>query len=270
MLIEVSQTMNSRKSKKLSDQYCNANQRAENDQGQEEEPHSKLSAAGIRKKVECIAMNHSERLLSVMINISPMSSTYPAPFIFALGTCHMLTTLIFLDRNITLRTLLGFNCNCPFFKLFILVLLARQILMPRNDTVKAEHLFAVVASNLNRWFVWGFHHNILAFGIRTELFQVARHHLLVCFELSKLFVSGLVTDFFDKIVRHRLFATSLRAFDEKSLAPRLSDLISEEVSVTIFAEGVPTTSICYKVTFIMLFIANLAKFRVYHLLRLNN
>ena len=207
-------------------------------------------------------MDDGKLFTAVMIDVSPVSSTYPAPFMLALRTRHMLTTLIFLDRNITLGALLGFNSHSPLFKLFILVLVTRQILMPCNKALKAECLFTVVARHLNRLFIWHFHHNVLAFGIRTELFQVASHHFFVCFELSKFFVGHLVAYFFYEIVRHWLLAPSLRAFDEKSLASRLSDLESEEISVTIFAEGMPTTRVRHKVSFIMLFIANLAKFRV--------
>ena len=85
-----------------------------------------------------------------------------------------------------------------------------------------------------------FYHHILALGIGTELLQVTAHHLLVCFKLSKLFVCGLVAHFHDEVVRDRRCATLLRAFNEETLAARLSDLKGQEVLVTFFAEGMAT------------------------------
>ena len=210
--------------------------------------------------------------MSIMIHSSPIPSTYPTPFIFTLGACHVLTSSVFLYRHIALRTLLGLNSNSPFFKLFSLILLTGQILMPRNETLKAEYLFAAVAGDLNRCFRWGFHHNILAFGIRTELFQVTTHHFLICFKLSKLFVCSFIAHFLDEFIWYSLFTPLLRTFYEETLASRLGYLKSEEVSVTIFAEGVSTASIGDKICLIMLFITDFAKFWIwiFNLLRLND
>jgi hypothetical protein len=62
----------------------------------------------------------------------------------------------------------------------------------------------------------------------------------------------------------------LRTFYEETLASRLGYLKSEEVSVTIFAEGVSTASIGDKICLIMLFITDFAKFWIwiFNLLRL--
>jgi hypothetical protein len=153
-----------------------------------------------------------------MIDRSPISSTDPTPFIFTLGTCHVLASCIFLYRYIALGTLLRLYSNGPFFKLFSLILLTRQILMPRNHTLKAEYLLAILACDLDRPLLRRLDHHILALGIWTELLAVAAHHLLICFKLSKLFVCGLVTHSHHEVVRDRGCAPLLRAFNEEALA----------------------------------------------------
>ena len=205
-----------------------------------------------------------------MINRSPISSAYPTPFIFTLGTCHVLASRIFLYRHIALRTLLRFDSYSPFFELFSLVLLTGQILMPRDDTLKAEYLLAIVARDFYRIFGRRFDHHILALGVGTELFHVTAHHFLIRFKLSKLFVCGLVTHFFDEIVGDRGCAPLLRTFNEETLASRLCDLKGEEVFVTFFAEGVTAAGVLDKVSLVMFFVADFAKFLVNNLLRLND
>jgi len=175
----------------------------------------------------------------------------------------VLASCVFLYWHIALRTLLRFDSYSPFFKLFRLVLLTCQILMPRDDTLKAEYLLAIVACDFYRIFGRGFDHHILALGIGTELFHVTAHHLLVCFKLSKLFVCGLVTDFHDEVVGDRGCAPLLRAFNEETLATRLSDLIGQKVLVGFFAEGVATARVLNKVSLVMFFIADFTKFRVH-------
>jgi hypothetical protein len=145
-----------------------------------------------------------------------VSSTYPAPLIFALGACHVLASSIFLNWNITLRTLLGFNGDGPFFKLFVLILFTGQILMPYYEALKAKYLFAVVACDLSLCFLLRFHNNIFAFGIRTELFQDTPHHFLVGFKLSKLFICCFIAHIFYKVIRYRRSAAALRTFNEQT------------------------------------------------------
>jgi hypothetical protein len=142
--------------------------------------------------VECLTVNYSEVIYTVMLSVSPMFSTYPAPFIFTLSTCHMLASSIFLNRNIALRALLRFNIYSPFLKLFALIFFTCHILMPRNEALKAKHLFTVVASHLNLIFILRLHHNIFTFRVRTELFKVTPHHFLVGFKLFKLFICSFI------------------------------------------------------------------------------
>lgn len=193
-------------------------QRAEKNYVYEEKIHPEFSAASIWKIAEGVAINNCHTINSIMIHISPMSATNPTPFIFTLGTCHVLASCVFLYWHIALRTLLRLDSYSPFFKLFSLVLLTCQILMPGDDTLKAEYLLALLACDFSRLPVMCFYHHILAFGIRTELLHVATHHLLVCFKLSKLFVCGLVTHFHDEVVRDWRCATLLRALNEETLA----------------------------------------------------
>ena len=176
----------------------NDDQRAEKNYVYEEKIHPEFSAASIWKITESIAINYCQAINSIMINRSPISSAYPTPFIFTLGTCHVLASRIFLYWHIALRTLLGFDSYSPFFELFILVLLTGQILMPSDDTLKAEYLLAIVARDFYRIFGRRFDHHILALGVGTELFHVTAHHFLIRFKLSKLFVCGLVHTFLTK------------------------------------------------------------------------
>lgn len=203
-----------------------------------------------------------------MLKVSPMSSTNPAPFIFTLPTCHMLASSIFLNGNTALRALLWFYIYSPFFKLLALILFTCHILMPRNEALKAKHLFAVVARDLSLIFRWCLYHNIFTFGIRTELFEVTPHHFLVGFKLFKLFICNFIAHLLDKIVRDQGRAPTLRAFDRKPLVSRLCDLKSEEITVAVFAESVSTSGIHHKVSVVVLFIANFAKPWIQRLLRL--
>ena len=131
----------------------------------------------------------------------PRQFTQPTPFIIALGACHTVTSKVFLNRNIALRTILEVNRNGPFLQLFSLILLASQILMPRNYTSKAEYLFAIVTFNLNHFFRLHFDYNILALRIWTVLFRVTHHHYLIIFKLHKFLICGFIADFLDKKVR---------------------------------------------------------------------
>lgn len=191
--------MNSTSLKEFLNHEKNRDERADKDQKSKKEPETKLSAAGIWKKIDGVTMNNLP-ICPIMIHISPMSSANPTPFIFTLGACHVLATLIFLDWNIALRTLLGFNANRPFLKQFGLLLFACQILMPRNDALKAKVLFAILTGNLRCLFRGRFNYHILAFGIRAELLQIAAHNLLISFELFKLLKRFGITDNFDKFV----------------------------------------------------------------------
>jgi hypothetical protein len=134
--------------------------------------------------------------------------------------------------------------------------------MPRDGTLKAEYLLALMARDLNSCFRFCFDHYILALGIRAELLEVTPHHLLICFKLSKLFVCGLIADFLDKVIGDGGSAPLLRALDEVALASRLGDLIGEEVFVTFLAEEVATACILHKIRLVMLVIADFAKSRV--------
>jgi hypothetical protein len=163
--------------------------------------------------VECFTVNYSEVIYTVMLNVSPMSSTNPAPFIFTLSTCHMLASSIFLNRNTALRALLRFNIYSPFLKLLALIFFTCHILMPRNEALKAKNLFTVVARDLSLIFRLRLHHNILTFRVRTELFEVTPHHFLVSFKLFKLFIRSFIAHLLDKIVRDRSRASTLRAFN---------------------------------------------------------
>ena len=140
--------------------------------------------------------------------------------------------------------------------------------MPRDEALKAKYLFAVVACNLSVFLWCCFDHNIVAFGIWTEFFQVAPHHFLVSFKLSKLFICGLIANNFYELVRHWGCAPTLGTFNEKPFVSRLCNLIGKEITVAIFTEGMATACIHNKVTIVVLFIANLAKFRIHYLLRL--
>jgi hypothetical protein len=222
--------------------------------------------------VEVSTIKYCNLISIIMIHSLPIPSAYPTPFIFTLGACQVLTSSVFLYRHIALRTSLRFNCNCPFFKLFSLILLTGKILMPCNEALKAEYLFAVVACDLNRCFRWNFHHNILAFVIWTELFQVTPHYFLIGFKLFKPFVCYFIAYFLDKFIWYRLFAPFLRTFYEETLGSWLGNLKIEEVSVTIFAKGVSTASIGDKISLIMFFITDFAKFNIwiFNLLRFND
>lgn len=190
-----------------------------------------------------------------MMNISPVPSANPTPFILALGACHVLATLIFLDWNVALRTLLGFYTYRPFFKQFGLLLFTCQILMPWHDTLKAKVLFAILAGHLRCLFRRCFNYHIHTFGIRTELLEITPHYLLIGFELPKLFENFRITDSLDKFIGNRLIAPLLRTFDKESFAPRLCNLICQEIFIAVFAKCVTATCIRDKIFFIMFFIA---------------
>ena len=140
--------------------------------------------------------------------------------------------------------------------------------MPCYEALKAKYLFAVVACDLSLCFLLRFHNNIFAFGIRTELFQDTPHHFLVGFKLSKLFICCFIAHIFYKVIRYRRSAAALRTFNEQTFVSWLGYFISEEIPVTVFAEGVSTTKIDHKISIVMFFIANFAKLWIHNLLGL--
>lgn len=198
-------------------------------------------------------------MCSIMMNSSPVSSANPTPFILALGACHVLATLIFLDWDVALRTLLGFYTDRPFFKQLCLLLFACQTLMPWHHTLKAKVLFAILTGNLRCLFRWCCNYHIHAFGIRTEFLEITPHYLLIGFELPKLFENFRIADSLDKFIGYRLIASLLRTFNKEPFAARLCDLICKEIFIAIFAKSVTATCIRDKIFFIMFFIAYFAE-----------
>ena len=148
-----------------------------------------------------------------MIYIIPISSADPAPFIFTLRTCHMFTSFIFFDRNITLRTFLRFNCDRPIFKELSLLLIACLIFVPSYITLKAEIYFAKRACNLSCCFLWSLNH-ILTLWIWAIFFKVTPHHFFVFPELLKLLENRSITYLLNKFIGYWLVAPFLRAFNE--------------------------------------------------------
>ena len=67
-----------------------------------------------------------------MTFIPPMTTASPAPLMFAHVACHMLATSILFNRHVAFGTPLEFLVNRPALQNVVLLLAARQILVPRN------------------------------------------------------------------------------------------------------------------------------------------
>ena len=67
-----------------------------------------------------------------MIFVPPVTTARPAPLMLAHVACHMLASCILFDGHVAFGASLEFLVNRPALEDVILLLAARQILVPRN------------------------------------------------------------------------------------------------------------------------------------------
>ena len=109
--------------------------------------------------------------------IFPVSTANPAPLIAALVASHMLTTIIFFNRNSTLRASLSTFHRSPSFIKFSFSFFTALPFVPCDSTLKAKRLVALMTDDFfGPWL--GFHFYIYAFRIRAK-FSVSRFNDLV-------------------------------------------------------------------------------------------
>jgi hypothetical protein len=163
----------------------------------------------------------------------------PAPLVKTLRALHVLTAIVFLNWNLTVRTVLSICRESPIHKMFSLVLFAWLSLMPRvSVALETECAAAWLALNPLRWFgVLDFDNSVHAVRVGTELPVAWLHNLCIPFELL-VFLESLLSQYhFDCLAGYLMPAICLWAFQHVGF-PSLCYQISVIAIKTLFAKFV--------------------------------
>ena len=130
-----------------------------------------------------------------------MTATYPTPLMLAGDACHMLTALVFLDGDSAHGAFLEFHTDGPIVQKLALGFITSLSFMPGNhEALEAKILGTRLALYLEGILSRSLNNDILTLGVRTELFRVTAHDLLINFEppilVKRLFFHYLSDKFF--------------------------------------------------------------------------
>jgi hypothetical protein len=158
-----------------------------------------LSFGSIRRIINSCTVPKSDQSPLVILLILPSPPTDPAPFITAMSTSHVHASCVLLDWNLTIRTISSSILFNPLFNILSLCFLTRLPRVPGDTTLEAHWLTALRALDFLSITI-SFYYNVFAFWIRTILFILARHYLLIFLELQVLIISLLVDILCQKVV----------------------------------------------------------------------
>ena len=118
--------------------------------------------------------------------------------------------------------------------------------VPRDQTLEAEVFLARVALGLCNFFILNFNNYALTLWVRTVLFEIGAHYLLIGSEPYKHLVCLVVSKAIYETVRNQLTAALMRALEVEASVPRVSDLKCYKVLVALSTEVVAAKSVRYE------------------------
>ena len=139
-------------------------------------------------------------------------STHPAPVIIALSTVHVHATIVFLNRDLALRTSVCTYLVSPTAVHCLLSFLAVLPLVKRKYmALKTETLLALLANDLLDLMISYLYNCVLTLWIRTEFSCFTSNDLSILFKLPILWQDSIIYKWFKLLFSDLSSTSSLRA-----------------------------------------------------------